>query len=357
MSQRVVVTGLGVISPIGNSVQDFWEGLMTGRSGAAPITSFDTSDFKNKIGCEVKDFDPAQWVGSRAGDYGRASQMAIAAGRMALDDSGLDLEARAGENMGVSMGTTNGESQTIEKAVLSWYKTGTANFNEGFIFQCSSNIISTNIADELGLLGPNIMIPTACAAGNYAIGYAFDTIQKGVTDAMLAGGAEAFSRIAFTGFSRVHGMSPDVCRPFDKNRKGLLLGEGAGIVLLESFESAQKRGAKIYVEVLGYGLSSDAYHITAPHPEGDGAARVMARALDRAGLCPSDVDYINAHGTGTGHNDKAETLAIKKVFGERAYRIPVSSIKALTGHGMGSASAIEAIACILSIDKRMVPPT
>lgn len=352
-----MVTGLGVLSPIGNTIESFWESLMTGRSGAAPILSFDTSHFKNKIGCEVKNFDPVTSMGSRADKYGRSSQMAIVASQMALHDADLNLETLDRMRVGVSMGTTIGESQAIEKVIQNWYESGIPNFDEAFISQCSPSIISTNIADEYTLLGPNYMIPTACAAGNYAIGYAFDAIQKGDAEAMLAGGAEAFSRIAFMGFCRTLAMSPDVCRPFDKNRRGILLGEGAGIVLLESLESAIGRGTRIYAEVLGYGLSSDAFHITAPHPEGDGAARVIARALRKANLSPRDVDYINAHGTGTQHNDKAETAGIKKVFGDGAFKIPVSSIKALTGHGMGSASAIEAVACILSIDRNRIPPT
>lgn len=357
MKNRVVVTGLGVISPIGNTIEGFWESVMTGRSGAAPVTSFDTSHFKNKIGCEVKNFDPVAYMGSRAQTYGRASQMAIASSHMALSDAQLNLETLDRARIGVSMGTTIGESQAIEKVIQSWYESGVPDFDEAFISQCSPNIISTNMADEFVLLGPNYMIPTACAAGNYAIAYAFDAIQKGDADTMLAGGAEAFSRIAFMGFCRTFAMSPDVCRPFDKNRKGILLGEGAGIVLLERLEHAVKRGARIYAEVLGYGLNSDAYHITAPHPGGDGAARVILRALSKTGLSPGDVDYINAHGTGTPHNDKAETAGIKKVFGDGAYTIPISSIKALTGHGMGSASAIEAVACILSLDRKRIPPT
>jgi 3-oxoacyl-[acyl-carrier-protein] synthase II len=219
--------------------------------------------------------------------------------------------------------------------------------------------LSERVASYFQLCGPNLTIPTACAAGNYALGWAFEQIQSGAADVMLAGGADAFSRLAFTGFSRLRALSPDVCRPFDRNRQGLLLSEGAGVLVLERLEHAQARGAQIYAEMLGYGLSADAHHITAPHPDGAGAALAMRRALQRAQLAEKDFSpyYINAHGTGTPHNDKAETLAIKSLFGERAYQIPVSSIKALTGHAMGAASAMEAIACILSLHHGILPPT
>jgi 3-oxoacyl-[acyl-carrier-protein] synthase II len=219
------------------------------------------------------------------------------------------------------------------------------------------SVLSERVASYFQLCGPNLTIPTACAAGNYALGWAFEQIQSGAADVMLAGGADAFSRLAFIGFSRLHALSPDVCRPFDRNRQGLLLSEGAGVLVLESEAHARKRRARIYAEMLGYGLSADAHHITSPHPEGAGAALAMKRALQRAQRTPDEVDYINAHGTGTPHNDKAETLAIKGLFGKRAYQIPISSIKALTGHAMGAASAIEAIACVLSLHHGILPPT
>jgi 3-oxoacyl-[acyl-carrier-protein] synthase II len=255
------------------------------------------------------------------------------------------------------MGTTIGESQEVERMSEQWRNNGRKELNSGLIDRYPCHKISNHIASELNVEGPNIMIPTACAAGNYAIGYGYDLIQNGDADWILAGGAESFSRIAFIGFSRLHAMSPDTCRPFDKNRKGILLGEGAGVLLLENLESAVKRRAKIFAEVLGYGLSCDAYHITAPHPEGKGAAEAMRRALKNARLTPEQVGYINAHGTGTLQNDRSETSAIKKVFDDKAYQIPMSSIKALTGHAMGAASAIEANACVLAIVRKVLPPT
>lgn len=356
-TRRVVVTGMGLVTPIGNDVEEFWENLLHGKSGAAEISSFDTSAFNCRIGCEVKDFDAEKYLGARANRYGRVSQMAITASQIALNDAALDLDSFSLERIGVAMGTTVGGLQVLEKSGNDWYLKGVTAFDGELIVQSPCHIMATDIADELGLMGPNVTLATACSSGNHAIAEAFEIIRSNRADLMLAGGADVFSKISFIGFSRLRVMAPERCQPFDKNRKGLILGEGAGVLLLEDFETATKRGAQIYAEILGSGLSCDAYHITTPHPEGKGVAMAMAMALEKAQLKKSDVHYINAHGTGTIHNDKSETRAIKQVFGPLAYDIPVSSTKALTGHLMGTASAVEAIVCVLSLQKKVVPPT
>lgn len=355
MRRRVVVTGLGLLTPIGLEVEEFWSNLLAGKSGASEVTGFETTSLRNRIGCEIKNFDPYKYYqpcDSRR--LGRASMMGIIAAHKALRDSGLsDLSRCDPTRIGVCIGTTIGESE-------SWVNCSRDQgdgdgLDKLYRLQCGS--IALSIAEEFRLAGPNVTIPTACAAGNYAIGYAYEMIVSGRADIMIAGGCDSFSKTAFIGFARLHAMAPDVCRPFDKNRKGLLVGEGAGVLILEALESAKKRSAAIYAELLACGLSSDAYHITAPHPGGNGAALAMLKALKQAGISRDHIDYISAHGTGTPHNDLAETIAIKRVFGSLAYKIPISSIKALIGHTMGAASAIEAITCVLSINRNIVPPT
>lgn len=358
MDRRIVITGLGTITPIGSGKEAFWEALLAGKSGVDDVRCFDTSHHRVHKGCEVRDFDFRQYTKNGALEkLGRGSQLAIAATRLALEDSGLEPDAIEPERIGVSVGTTGGEIQILEKINLLRYEQDEDYVDSALFLKHPCNNIPANIAKEFGFKGPNTIIPTACAAGNYAIGYAYDLIKLGRADVMLAGGSDPFSKVAFTGFSRLGAVAPDICQPFDKNRKGMIIGEGAGILVLEPLDKALVRGANIYAEVIGYGLSCDGYHITTPHPGGDGVVSSVKKALKSAGIRPEDVQYINAHGTGTIANDRAETISIKKVFNEHAKRLLVSSIKSMLGHTMGAASAIEAITCALVVSNDVVPPT
>jgi 3-oxoacyl-[acyl-carrier-protein] synthase II len=358
MQQRVVITGLAAVSSIGTGRQEFWESLLAGRSGISPIESFDTSRYSYHRGGEVKNF--------RAEDYleridakclGRASQFGIAAARLALADAGLNGDRPEPERIGVSMGTTSGEPILIEHFNDAHIAGELGRIGPEFIGLYPCHVIGAHIGSELGLAGVNLTIPCACAAGNYAIGYAFDALRSGRADLMLAGGSDAFSRITFTGFTRLGAVAPEICQPFDRNRKGMIPGEGAAVLVLEPLDRALARGARIYAEVGGYGLSCDAHHMTAAHPEGDGAARAMKQALRQGNLRKEDVNYISAHGTGTPTNDRLETIAVKRVFGDAAYRTPISSIKSMLGHTMGAASALEAVACALAVYHDRIPPT
>ncbi|RJQ55108.1 MAG: beta-ketoacyl-[acyl-carrier-protein] synthase family protein [Nitrospiraceae bacterium] len=355
VNRRVVVTGLGVVSSVGTGRNDFWNSVINGKSGISRVASFDTKEYRCHYAGEVKDFRPEDFIDRRRIKFlGRTSQMAIAAASMALDDAGLSLGKIGRERTGVFMGTTMGE-KPLEEAVDAWIIAGTENLSRLKILQSSANNIPNNIATYFKIHGPNYLIPTACAAGNYAIGYGYDFIRRGELDFAVAGGADAFSKLAFTGFQRIYAMSPEKCRPFDKNRKGMLVGEGAAVLLLESLESALRRGAEIHAEIGGYGISCDAYHMTAS--KADGIGKAMLKALKDADIKKEEVDYISAHGTGTPGNDKTECAAIKKVFRERYKDIPVSSIKSMLGHPMGAASAIEALTCCLTVRKNIIPPT
>ncbi len=356
MTKRIVITGLGVVSSIGIGKDDFWSSLIEGKSGITQVTSFDTSSFPTHFGGEAKDFNPHQFVSKRRfSKIGRASCLAIASAKLALKDAEINIADYQRERLGICVGTTMGETQVLEKINEDWLKKGVDAIQPNEIPRYPCNALSSNVAIELKLKGPNYVIPCACAAGNYAIGYAYDIIRDGRADIMLAGGADAFSRIAFIGFNRLFAVAPEKCQPFDKNRKGMLVAEGSGIVALESYENALKRKAPIYAEVLGYGLSCDAHHMTAPFSEGIKDA--VQKALKESGITPQEVDYFNAHGTGTIANDKEECLAIKKVFGDYYKKLPVSSIKSMLGHTMGAASAIEAIACCLAVKNDVIPPT
>jgi 3-oxoacyl-[acyl-carrier-protein] synthase II len=358
MTSRIAVTGLGLVTPVGAGRQEVWEALLAGRSGFAPVESFDTKAFTTHLGAEVRGFDPAPWVRRQeAAALGRASQLAIAAARMALEDAGLDPESVAPERAGVAMGTTSGEPREVERFDDRFLAGELDRVGAEFISLYPCHMIAAHVARELGFAGPNTMIPTACAAGNYAIANAMDMLRAGRADVMLAGGADAFSRITYTGFHRLGAIAPERCQPFDKNRKGMIPGEGAAVLVLEPLERAAARGARIYAELAGYGLSCDAHHMTAAHPEGAGAARAMERALADAGAAPEEVSYISAHGTGTPTNDRLEILAVKRVFGEAARRTPMSSIKSMIGHTMGAASAIEAAVCALAVAEDRIPPT
>jgi 3-oxoacyl-[acyl-carrier-protein] synthase II len=358
MKPRIAVTGLGLVTPVGAGREEVWQGLLAGRSGFAPVESFDTRAFSVHLGAEVRGFDAEPYVRRlAAGSLGRASQLAIAAARMALTDAGVDAEALAPERAGVAMGTTSGEPREVERFDDRYLAGELDRVGAEFISLYPCHMIAAHVARELGFAGPNAMIPTACAAGNYAIAHAMDVLRAGRADLMLAGGADAFSRITYTGFARLGAIAPERCQPFDRNRKGMIPGEGAAVLVLEPLDRALARGARVYAELAGYGLSCDAHHMTAAHPEGDGAARAMQRALADAGASPEEVSYISAHGTGTPTNDRLETLAVKRVFGEAARRTPMSSIKSMIGHTMGAASAIEAAVCALAVAEDRVPPT
>jgi 3-oxoacyl-[acyl-carrier-protein] synthase II len=357
VSGRVVVTGLGAVTPVGAGAAETWEALLAGRSGFAPVESFDTGRFPVHVGAEVRGFDPARWLQTLPPErLGRASQLAAAAARMALADAGVDPAALEPERCGVAMGTTSGEPREVERFDDRFLGGELAAVGPEFVGLYPCHMIAAHVARELGFAGPNTMIPAACAAGNYAVAEATEELRAGRADLMLAGGADAFSRITYTGFFRLGAIAPDLCRPFDRNRKGMIPGEGAAVLVLEPLERARARGARIYAEVAGYGLSCDAHHMTAAHPEGAGAARAMERALADAGIAPEEVDYVSAHGTGTPTNDRLETLAVQRVFG--AGRVPpTSSVKSMIGHTMGAASAIESVVCALAIATGRVPGT
>ena len=358
MEPRIAVTGLGLVTPIGVGREDVWKGLLAGRSGFAPVESFDTRLFNVHLGAEVRGFEPAPYIRRLdAARLGRASQLAIAAARLALEDAGIDPGGVASERAGVAMGTTSGEPREVEKLDDQIQAGEVDRVGPEFLSLYPCHMIAAHVARELGFAGVNTMIPTACAAGNYALAHALDMLRAGRADLMLAGGADAFSRITYTGFSRLGAIAPERCQPFDRNRKGMIPGEGAAVLVLEPLERALDRGTRIYAELAGYGLSCDAHHMTAAHPEADGAARAMERALADVGAAPSEVSYVSAHGTGTPTNDRLEILAVKRVFGEAAPRIPMSSIKSMIGHTMGAASAIEAAVCALAVAEDRVPPT
>lgn len=349
MNKKIVVTGIGVISSIGIGKNAFWNNLIKGTSGISDVTSFDTSKHASHLGGEVKGFKPQRHTKL----MGRASQMAVSATKLALEDAGLEKKDLSSFKTSVCMGTTMGEIQSVEDADHTWIKKGLKEIDNRSIYQGSVNYIPSNIAVEFKLKGENRIFTTACAAGNYAIGYGYDLLQEDKTDIVIAGGSDAFSWIAYTGFDKVSAIAPEKCQPFDKNRKGMIPGEGAGILILETLNQAKKRKATIYAEVLGYGLSCDAYHMT--NPQAEGVASCMEDALNQTNLKPDEVDYICAHGTGTLHNDRVECQAINQIFGNR--KVAVNSIKSMLGHTMGAASAIEAIACCLAIKNDIIPPT
>lgn len=344
-----------MVSSVGIGKDAFWKGITSGKSGISKVTSFDTSGFRCHYGGEIKDFKPEDFIAKRKIRFsGKTSQLAIAASTLALEDAHFPLKRISRDKFGVIVGTTLGE-KPLEELTEAWARGGLKNVDRQKIFQASANTIPANVGIHFKAMGLNYLIPTACAAGNYCVGYGFDLIRNGDLNFVLAGGSETFSRIAFTGFQRLYAMAPQMCQPFDKNRKGMMLGEGAGILFLESLGSAIKRNANIYAEVLGCGLSCDAFHPTAPDPKG--VSKAMRNALAESELNPDDVDYICAHGTGTPANDKSESQAIKEVFGARYKNVLVSSIKSMLGHTLGASSAIEAAACCLAIKNGMVPPT
>ena len=362
-NRRVVVTGLGVVSPIGIGLSEFWNNLIQGRSGIREITRFDASDFPSRIAGEV-DFDPLEYLDRReARKMDRFSQMALVCSRMAAEDAGLE-GAFDPERAGVILGTGIGGIETLSNEYANFLKQGPSRVSPFFVPMMIPNMAAGHVSIDLGLKGPINTVVTACASGTNAIGDSFRIIQNGYADVMVTGGTEApLVPMCLAGFCNMKALSTrnhlgsKASSPFDKNRDGFVIGEGAGSMIIEELEHAKKRNAKIYAEIIGYGMSSDAYHITAPAPEGDGARRAMAAAIDDAGLDPSEIDYINAHGTSTPYNDLNETLAIKNLMGPKAYEVMISSTKSMIGHLLGAAGAVETIATILAIDKGIVPPT
>ena len=344
------------MTSIGVGVDTFWSSLLEGQSGIGPVASFDTGRYAVHLGGEVKAFAPGDYVRTLPlQGMARASQLAIAAARLALADAGYARDALDQRAVGVSMGTTSGEPSMIEQFDDMEMAGTRERIGPEFVRQYPSHVIAAHVASEFGFRGPNVVIPTACAAGNYALAHASDSIRNGEADVMLAGGSDAFSRITYSGFARLGAIAPDRCQPFDKNRKGMIPGEGAAILVLEELARAQARGARIYAELAGYGLTCDANHMTAP--QGDGATQAMRLAMADAGVSPEDVGYISAHGTGTAVNDRIETHAVRQAFGAVAHRVPMSSIKSMLGHTMGAASAIEAAACALVVRDDVLPPT
>ncbi len=356
---RVVITGLGLVTPIGTGVDKFWQAAIRGENGVRPLKLFDPTEYRTKTGGEVLDFEPEMYLKSADIErMGRSSQFAVAATAMAVKDAGIDISTINPYRIGVSMGTTMGEPQILEKGVKIKYQTNDySQIPSGLPRQYPCGAIPANISRVFGFRGPHIIIPTACAAGNYAIGYAFDLIKLNKIDVAVAGGSDPFSGIAFTGFNRLLATTPDIVRPFDMNRQGMAVGEGAGILLIERLDQALARGAKIYAEIIGYGLGCDAFKMTIPDPDGSGGILALKRSIANSGITVQDIDYICAHGTGTGENDKGETIIVKEVLGEKAYTTPVSSIKSMLGHTMGAASAIEAAACALMIKHDTILPT
>jgi len=364
--KRVVVTGLGALTPIGNTVEQYWEGLVNGKSGAGPITYFDAEKFKTRFACELKNFEVTDFIDRKeARKMDRFTQYAMVASDEAIADSKLDLEKEDPTRIGVIWGAGIGGLETFQNEVLNFASgDGTPKFNPFFIPKMIADIAPGQISMKYNLQGPNFTTVSACASSANAIIDALNYIRLGIADAFVTGGSEAAVTLAgMGGFNAMHALSTrnddpqTASRPFDKDRDGFVLGEGAGALILEEYEHAIARGAKIYAEVIGGGLSADAYHITAPHPEGRGAKNVMINCLRNAGIQPQDVDAVNMHGTSTNLGDVAELKAIQSVFGDHAYNLNINSTKSMTGHLLGAAGAIEAIASILAITKGIVPPT
>jgi 3-oxoacyl-[acyl-carrier-protein] synthase II len=354
-NRRVVVTGLGVVSSLGIGWEEFWKNLIDGKSGISKIESFDTSGYDRHYGGEVKNFKPEDFISKSKIKYlGRASQMAIAASKLAIKDAKIKLTNDVRKRTAVCVGTTTGEIPLLEKFSDTKVKSK-ENFNIQSVAVYPSSSLSTNIALELKLRNFVGVFATACASGNYSVGHSYDLIHRGKSDFALAGGADAFSRIVFTGFGRLFAIAPEKCQPFDKNRQGMIPGEGAGMIFMETLESALERKANIYAEVLGYGLSCDASHMTEPNV--NGICKALQKSMKFSKVTSDQIDYISAHGTGTKENDEAESKAVNRVFGKRGPKIPMSSIKSMLGHTMGAASAFETVVCCLSVARGRAPST
>jgi 3-oxoacyl-[acyl-carrier-protein] synthase II len=365
LRKRVVITGIGVISPVGTGLEAFWSSLVGGVSGIKRVERFDPANFTSRIAGEVVDFEPVQYIDKKeARRMDRFTQFAVAASGMAIADAALDLEGENRDRIGVILGSGIGGITTMEEQARVLFEKGPGRVSPFFVPMMIANIGAGQVAISYRLRGPNITSVTACASSTNAIGDAFKMIQHGHADVMISGGTEApITPLAVAGFCSMKAMStrneaPEkASRPFDAQRDGFIIGEGSGILVIESLEHAMQRGARIYAEIVGYGSTCDAYHMTAPDPFGEGAANAMREALADADLAPEAVDYINAHATSTPLGDKSEVLAIKKVFGEHAYKLAVSSTKSMTGHLLGAAGGLEAAICVLAIDRGEIPPT
>ena len=364
-NNRVVVTGTGIVCPLGLDIATTWESLINGKSGIDHITLFDASDFETKIAGEVKGFKPTNYMSAKdARRNDRLSQMAVAASLQAVEDSGLKIDDTNREDIGIIIGSGIGGMTTLFEQIRVLLDKGPDRISPFLIPMMMPNIASAQTSIVLGVKGPNLCTTSACSSGSDAIGFAYETIKRGDAKAMVSGGSEAIiNPVGVSAFNAMKAIStrndePQLAsRPFDAKRDGFVIGEGSSVIILENLEFARARGAKILAEMLAYGASADAYHITAPIETGDGAALAIKRALNKAGIKPDEVDYINAHGTSTALNDKMETKAIKSVFGERAYKIPISSTKSMMGHLVGSAGAVEASICVMVIQNGIIPPT
>ena len=361
---RVVVTGMGAITPIGNDVESFWNGLKEKKVGIGPITYFDTAEYKAKLAAQVKEFDPKQYMDPKAARRMETfSQYAVAAAKQALEDAGIDMTKEDPYRVGVCVSSGIGSLQAVEREYKKLLEKGPGRVNPLLVPLMISNMAAGNVTIQFGLKGKSINVVTACATGTHSIGEAMRSIQHGEAEVMVAGGAESsITPIGVAGFTALTALSAseDPMRasiPFDKERSGFVMGEGAGVVVLESLEHAKARGAKIYAELAGYGATSDAFHITSPAEDGSGAAMAMKFAMDDAGVKPEEIDYINAHGTGTHHNDLFETLAIKMALGDHARQVKISSTKSMVGHLLGAAGGVEFIACVKSIEDGFVHAT
>ncbi|MEI7829021.1 MAG: beta-ketoacyl-ACP synthase II [Prolixibacteraceae bacterium] len=364
--KRVVVTGLGTINPLGKNVEEFWEGLSNGVSGAGPITRFDASKFRTTFACEIKNFNPNEYLNRKeVQKHDMYAQYAYIAASQAIENSGLDLSKIDKDEVGVIWGAGIGGLDTFFQSVTEFnINPDNPRFSPFFIPKMIANMASGNIAMQYGFRGPTITTVTACASATHAMIDAATYIRLGKANIFIAGGSEAaITQAGVGGFNAMHALSTrnddpkTASRPFDKDRDGFVMGEGAGALILEEYEHAIARGATIWAELVGGGMSTDAYHMTAPDPEGGGASLVMKRALNDAGIQPEDIDYINVHGTSTGLGDIAEPKAIKKVFGDHIYKVSISATKSMTGHLLGAAGAVEAIACILAMKYSLIPPT
>jgi 3-oxoacyl-[acyl-carrier-protein] synthase II len=351
----VFITGVGVVSSIGLGKDAFFEALGAGKSGIGPVEAFDVSNLGRTNAAEVKGFRARDHLtAAEARRMGRCSQMALAAARMAIADAGIDQALLKGPRVSVVLGTTMGEADVLEDLDHAWINKGLAGVRRAWIPKYGSTLLPIHVARAIGSEGGVLTLPAACAAGNYAIGFACDLIRAGRADVIVTGAAEMLQELQYSGFVRLAAMAQERCQPFDLNRQGLILGEGAGILVLESEAHAVRRNARALAEVGGHGMTCDAYHITRPHPEAAGSIGAMRQAIERSGITPSDIDFVNAHGTGTKHNDAAESKVMRDVFNRK---VPISSMKSMLGHCMGAASALEAIGCVMTLERGVYPPT
>jgi 3-oxoacyl-[acyl-carrier-protein] synthase II len=353
---RVFITGIGVVSSIGLGKEAFFAALQAGQSGISPVEAFDTSSLGRTFAGEVKGFRPQDHLTSaEVRRTGRCAQMALAATRMAVSDARLEPEDMRGPRTSVVLGTTMGEAGLLEEFDHAWIRRGRSGVRPAQLPKYGSTLLPIHVARAVGAEGAVMTLPAACAAGNYAIGLAADLLRANKADVVITGAAEMLQELQYAGFVRLAAMATSRCQPFDLNRQGLILGEGAGVLVLESEKNAVRRGARLLAEVGGHGMTCDAYHITRPHPDAAGSVGAMRQAIERSGLTPNDIDFVNAHGTGTRHNDSAESKVMGDVFGERA--VPISSMKSMLGHCMGAASALEAIGCVMTLETGIYPPT